>query len=104
MLRSSLAILNASGGLVGSATEASSTLSESFSGVLAAGNYYAKVTSYGGETQTLSGYNTTYFYDMGSFFMAGSGISTVPEPGTWAMLASVVYFGIVVFRRARRGK
>ena len=104
MLRSTLTILNASGAVVGTATEAASTLSETFSGTLAAGTYYAKIASYGGETQTLGSYNTTYYYDMGSYFIKGSGL-TVPEPGTLALLASVVCFGLAIRRRARaRGK
>ena len=87
MLRSTLTILNTSGSVIGTATEAASTLSETFSGTLAAGTYYAEIASYGGHTQTLGSYNTTYYFDMGSYFITGSGLS-VPEPGTWAMLLS----------------
>ena len=51
MLRSTLTILNASGSVVGTATEAASTLSETYSGTLAAGNYYAEIASYGGDSK-----------------------------------------------------
>jgi hypothetical protein len=98
MLRSTLKILNSSGTVVVTANEAASTLSETFTGFLPAGVYYAQIASYGGKTQALSGYNASYFYDMGSYFVTGSGLFTVPEPATWAMLASVVCFGVVVRR------
>ena len=101
MLRSTLTIFNGSGSLVATATEASSTLSETYSGTLPAGNYYAEVASYGGHTQTLGSYNTTYYYDMGSYFLSGSGLSVVPEPGTWAMLLAVACFAAAALRRAR---
>jgi hypothetical protein len=100
-LRSTLTILNASGTVVGTATEAASTLSETFSKTLAAGTYYAMICSYGGHTQTLSGDNTTYYYDMGSYFIKGSGLA-VPEPGTLALLLAVACLGVVARRRARR--
>ena len=56
----------------------------------AAGDYYAKIESYGGHSQTLGDFNTTEYFDMGSYFLTGSGLYAVPEPGTLAMLASVV--------------
>ncbi len=99
MLRSTLSILNTSGTVIAAATEASSTLYETYSGTLPAGYYYAEVASYGGHTQTLTGDNTTYYYDMGSFFLTGSGLS-VPEPGTLAMLLAAA--GLVIVHRCRR--
>ena len=101
-LRSTLTILDSSGSIVGRATEAASTLFETYSGTLAAGNYYAEIASYGGHTQTLSGYDTSYYYDMGSYFLTGSGLSPVPEPGTCVMLATVACLGVVFHRRLRR--
>jgi hypothetical protein len=100
MLRSTLTILDSSGTIVGTATEADSTLFETFSAILPVGDYYAKIASYGGHTQTLSSYNTTEYFDMGSYFLTGSGF-LVPEPGTWAMLASVL--GLALFARCRAG-
>ena len=85
------------------ATEASSTLSETYSGTLPAGNYYAEIDSYGGHTQTLGSYNTTYYYDMGSYFLTGSGVS-VPEPGTWAMLLAIACFASAAALRRGRGR
>jgi hypothetical protein len=94
MLRSTLTILDSSGSIVGTATEADSTLFETFSAILPAGGYYAKIASYGGHVQTLAGCNTTEYFDMGSYFLTGSGFA-VPEPGTWAMLASVLCLALV---------
>jgi hypothetical protein len=105
MLRSTLRILNNVGAVVGTGTEASSTLSETYSGTLPAGDYYAEIASYGGQIQMLPGCNTTNYYDMGSFFMKGSGsFLPVPEPAVWAMLASVACLGAIAFRRTRRAK
>jgi autotransporter-associated beta strand protein len=81
-LRSTLKILDPSGTIVGSATEAASTLSETYSGTLSAGWYYAQIASYGGHSQTLGSYNTTSYFDMGSYFLTGSGFS-LPGPSTW---------------------
>jgi hypothetical protein len=104
MLRSSLTILNSSGTAIGTGSESLSTLSVTYASTLPAGNYYAKISSHGGDTQTVSPYNTVWYYEMGSFFLTGSGFSAVvPEPGTCIMLLSVVFVGIGVFRRTRRG-
>jgi hypothetical protein len=102
-LRSTLTILNSSGAVAGTATEDASTLFETFSGTLAAGDYYARIDSYGGHTQTLGSYNTTYYYDMGSYFLTGSGpITPVPEPAVITMLASAALMGGFLFYRRRR--
>jgi autotransporter-associated beta strand protein len=93
MLRSQMAILNASGQYVAAATEAPDTLSETFNGVLPVGTYYAQISSYGGHFQQLySGTGSTYFnqtsyYDTGSYFLTGSGFAYVwrgPFSGSWA--------------------
>jgi hypothetical protein len=103
MLRSSLTILNSSGTVVGTGSESLSTLSTTYSGTLPAGNYYAKIASHGGDTQQVSDFNTVWYYEMGSFFLTGSGFTAlVPEPGTCVMLLTVVFVGIGVFRRTRR--
>lgn len=105
MLRSTLQILNGAGVVVGSGAD--SAFSETYSGTLPAGDYYAKIASYGGKTQTidlpwpLSDYNTTYYYDMGSYFLSGSGFIPVPEPTTFVLLAAAAT-GIIFLRRPRR--
>ena len=80
-LRSTLTILNSSGGTVGSGTEAASTLSESYSALLPAGTYEAEIASYGGHTQTITSgsntFNTTYYFDMGGYFLTGSGFASM---------------------------
>jgi autotransporter-associated beta strand protein len=85
LLRSTLTILDPSGATVGTGVESPSTLSETFTGVLPFGKYFARISSYGGHTQTLiSGtdqYNTTQYYDAGAFFLTGSGIGA---PAVWA--------------------
>jgi hypothetical protein len=100
-LRSMLKILDTSGTVVATATEAASTLSETYSGILPAGWYYAEIASFGGHSQTLGSYNTTSYFDMGSYFLSGSGLS-VPEPGTLAILLAVVCLGVARCYRARR--
>ncbi len=101
-LRSTLKIYDSLGALVGTATEAASTMAETFAGLLPAGTYYAEVASYGGHTQTLPNpaggfFNTTYYYDMGSFFLTGSGFA-VPEPMTMLILS----LGSLLMIRHRR--
>ena len=96
-LRSTLSILDSAGNVVAAGIEAASTFSESYSGILSSGDYFAVIASYGGETQTLAGYNTTQYYDMGSYFLTGSGFATVPEPGI--MLLGVMALGLIARRR-----
>lgn len=103
-LRSTLRVLTRTGEVVGIGTEAADTLSETYSGTLPAGWYVAEVASFGGHEQTLSGYNTTYYYDMGSYFLTGSGVSAVPEPGTLALLVIAVCLAIMKRCPALRGK
>ena len=102
MLRSTLTIFNAAGTVIGSGIEAASTLSETYSATLADGDYYAKIASYGGHSQTLGSYNTTQYFDMGSYYLKGSGLA-VPEPGTLAMLASIACLAAFAIARRRRG-
>jgi hypothetical protein len=99
-LRSTLTILDHMGLPVGTAIEAPSTLFETFSGTLPAGDYYVKIASYGGHTQTLGSYNTTYYFDMGDYFLTGSGLSALPEPGTLALLTAGL-LGLLCYARRR---
>lgn len=100
-LNSNLRILDAGGNVVATATRDSSTLFETFSGALEQGYYYAQVTSYGGFTYGGS-FNSANYYDMGSYFLTGSGLSAapVPEPATMLGLAA----GLAAFARRRRNK
>ncbi len=96
-LRSKLNILNFNGSPYATAIESGNTLSETYSALLPAGTYIAEITSYGGHTQTLAdgsgGYfDTTSYYDMGAYFMTGSGFASglqsvgVPEPSTLSLM------------------
>ncbi len=95
-LESILRIYDASGLLVGTATEAGTTLSETFSGNLAAGQYFAQVSSIGGYAST---YDTAAkYYTMGSYFLKGTNVSPVPEPATFLLLG----LGLAVVVKRRR--
>lgn len=89
-LRSTLQILDRDGNWVASGTESPSTLSVTFSGTMDTGEYFAVISSYGGSLQTLSNgfitLNTTKYYDMGSYFLTGTGFSVIPEPATAFLL------------------
>lgn len=95
-IESKLVILDASGNVVAQGIEASDTLSESWSGALAAGDYYAEVLSLGGYASTFD--SSANYYTMGSYFLTGSGFSPVPEPGTFLALGA----GLLIFARKRR--
>jgi len=106
-LRSTLEILDASGDVLGTGTEDASTLFETYTGNLAPGNYYLEVNSHGGYAQTLSGtagtYTTTNYYEMGSYFITGSGVGLAPEPGSLSlMLTAGGLGGILWLVRARK--
>jgi len=99
-LNSNLRILDANGNLVAVANRDASTLFETFSGALAAGDYFAQITSYGGLSYGGS-FNSANYYDMGSYFLSGSGLAApVPEPAS--VLAVLAGIGVLARRRRAR--
>lgn len=103
MLDGTLRILDNGGNIL--QTAATSSLSESITINLAAGNYYIQVSSAGGKQASLGPAGTwapAQFYDMGSYFLTGTIV--VPEPATIILLgASCLGVGIW-WRRRRRLK
>ncbi|MBX3097737.1 MAG: PEP-CTERM sorting domain-containing protein [Fimbriimonadaceae bacterium] len=94
--RATLKILDSNGNLVGSATEDASTLVRTWSGSLAAGTYYAQVSSYGAY---ISSYEPdSRYFNMGGYFLSGTGFA-VPEPAS--MLALLGGLAVLVRRRRR---
>lgn len=104
-LRSKLNIYGASDLLtpIGFGTEAADTMSSLFSGTLAAGDYYAEITSFGGRQSTYDA-NAQYF-DMGSYILSGTGIlAAVPEPGTFLyLMVGAAGLALVTVRRRVTG-
>ncbi len=98
-LASTLQILDAAGILVGTAITAADTMSETYTGILPAGTYYAEIASLGGLTSTYD--PTAAYYTVGSYFLTGyTAVAPVPEPAGLAMfgLAAISLAGC----RARR--
>jgi len=98
MLRSSLKIYDANGLLVASGIEDASTLFETYTGTLPAGTYYAQIGSFGGHAQDSPDFNSASYFDMGAYFLSGSGFAPVPEPGALSLL---LMCGIALARRRR---
>jgi hypothetical protein len=96
-MRSVMNIYTDGGVFIGSATESTSTLLHNWTGVLSQGNYVAEVMSYG---EYISSYepNARYF-NMGGYFLTGSNLAPVPEPGTMAVLG---LGALALLRRRRR--
>lgn len=98
-LRSTLKIFNTSGGVIGTAVEDASTLFSTFSGTLSAGTYYAEIASFGGHEQISPDFNAAQYFDMGAYFVTGTGFTNaVPEPGTFGLLI----VGAAMMLRRRR--
>ena len=76
-LSSTLNILSANGTVLYTASNNPATLSGTINQNLPAGVYYAQINSTGGESGSFGGY-TNYYYDMGSYFLTGSGALVSP--------------------------
>ena len=97
-MRSRMEIYDFSGNLVGTATESADTLKHTFSGTLGAGQYYARILSYGAYVSAHEP-NSQYF-NMGGYFLTGSGLAqAVPEPSA---LVALCLGALAVLRRRRR--
>lgn len=97
-LRSTLTIVDSLGNDVGFGVEDTSTLFSTYSDTLGAGTYFAVVNSFGGHNQDSPDFNDAEYFDMGAYFLTGSGFDVaIPEPGTMVLLslASAVF----AFRR-----
>lgn len=99
-LRSTVSIYNSLGSLIGSGVEDASTLLVNYSSVLGPGAYYAQINSYGGHEQISPMFNAAQYFDMGAFFLTGSGFDLVPEPTT-LVLVGLAMVSIHVRRRSR---
>ncbi len=97
-LRSTLSIYNFGGSVIGTALEDASTLFETFTGTLSAGTYYAEIASFSGHEQISADFNAAQYFDMGAYFVTGTGFTNaVPEPGTFGLL--IVGAGMMLRRR-----
>ncbi|TWU39930.1 hypothetical protein Q31b_32460 [Novipirellula aureliae] len=103
LLRSKLTIFDATGSVVGTGVESDDTLTVSFSDLLAQGNYFAQVQSFGGHVQDAPAYSDASYFDMGAYFLTGSGfdVSAVPEPSSIAF-CMIGFVAVVGSRRRRR--
>lgn len=101
-LRSTLSVYDSLGVLVGVGLEDSSTLFASYNSLLGAGTYYAQINSFGGHDQdtSINNYNPSQYYDMGVFYLTGSGFDVVPEPSS-LVLVSLAIVSISLRRRRR---
>ncbi|HZZ44460.1 MAG TPA: hypothetical protein VFE58_16110 [Tepidisphaeraceae bacterium] len=90
-LESTLTILDSSFDAVGTAIMNVNTLSETYTGILPAGRYYAVVASFGGYASITD--TTASYYDIGSYFLTGSGFSAAKwtagaSSGDWSVAAN----------------
>jgi len=99
-LRSFLEIYDENGDSIATGVEDSSTLFTTYMDTLAEGNYFAQVSSFGGHMQDAAAFNDAFYFDMGAYFLTGSGFDVqVPEPGTMALI--LLAMSLVAGRRLR---
>ncbi len=97
-MRSVMNIYTSTGSYVGTAQEDPTTLIHRFTGTLAQGDYFAEIMSYGAY---ISAYEPgSRYFNMGGYFLTGSNLQAVPEPGTLAALG----IGALALLRRRRAK
>ena len=97
-MRCVLRILDINGTVLGTSTDDVTTLKHTWNGSLASGMYFAQVVSYG---DYISSYEPdSRYFNMGAYFLSGSGFSTVPEPGTVAAMLGGL--SILVLRRRKK--
>lgn len=99
-MNSVLRILDINGTVLGTSTTDITTLKHTWSGNLGAGTYYAQVVSPGAFTSSYE--PDSRYFNMGAYFISGSGFSSVPEPGTMIALAGGV--GLLLRRRRKSSK
>jgi hypothetical protein len=97
-MRCVLRILDQNGNILGTSSEDSTTLRHTWSGNLAAGRYFAQVVSYGAYVSSHE--PDSRYFNMGGYFLSGSGFATVPEPGS--MLALLTGVLCVYSRKSRK--
>jgi hypothetical protein len=97
-MRSVLRIFSSTGALVGTAIEDATTLKRTWSGNLAFGEYYAQVASYGNYTSAHE--PNAHYFNMGGYFLSGTGLAPVPEPAT--MIGLAVGLGALARRRRKK--
>lgn len=97
-MRCVLRILDVNGNVVATGSEDATTLLHTWTGNLAVGTYYAQVVSYG---DYISAYEPdSRYFNMGAYFLSGSGFAPVPEPATCVALMGGL--GVLLQRRKKK--
>jgi hypothetical protein len=100
-LRSKLTIFDIDGIELMQGAEAVDTLLTTYSDTLNAGTYFAQISALPPHDQDSPMFNPAQYYNMGAYFLTGSGFTQVPEPG--ALILCVGGAAVLFFRRRRVG-